>query len=182
MLRIDIDSNLNLRLLLYNEVDMFFKSLEKNREYIQKFMPRINENKSVEDTKIVVGTFIKQLLDNNGFRLGIFLNEEFIGIIGLKYIDWINKKTEVMYWVDKDYSGSGIATKCLKKILDISFNYYKLNKVILIASENNISSKIVAKKCGFILEGTLRSDELLDYEYTNSLQFGILKSDFDNLK
>ena len=178
MFSISIKEKLELKLLLHNDAEIFFNSIQRNRTYLEEFMPRMGENHSISDTKTVINIFINQLIQNNGFRVGIYYDDNFIGIIGLKYIDWINKKTEIMYWIDKDFIGKGITTECVKKILDISFNYYNLNKVILIAADSNIASQKIAEKCGFKIEGILREDELLKNGYVNSLQYSIIKSEF----
>lgn len=178
MFTIRVKENLELKLLLQNDVELVYNAIQKNRDYLEKFMPRISENQSISYTNTVIKIFLNQLIDNNGFRVGIYYYNDFVGIIGLKYIDWINKKTEIMYWVDKEYTGKGIATDCVKKVIDLSFNYYNLNKVVLIAADNNIASQKVAEKCGFKIEGRLREDELLNDRYVNILQYSILKSDF----
>ncbi len=177
MFALTINNELQLKLLLEKDAEVFFNSIQKNRAYLENYMPRISENQSISDTKIVINIFMNQLIQNNGFRVGIYYNDQFAGIIGLKYIDWINKKTEIMYWIDKDYTGKGIATNCVKKLIDISFGYYNLNKIILVTADSNIASQKVAKKCGFKIEGTLREDELLNTGFVNTLQFSILKTD-----
>jgi ribosomal-protein-serine acetyltransferase len=176
MFAISIDNNLELRLLMIKDAKIFYDAIEKNRIYLEKFMPRINENKSIFDSIEVIKIFINQLIQNNGFRVGIYYKNEFIGIIGLKYVDWRNKITEVMYWVDINYSGKGIATSCLKKIIDICFNYYGLNKIVLNASSNNLASQKVALKCGFQLESILKEEEFLSDNFYDIYRYCLIAS------
>lgn len=178
MFYIDVDENIKLKLLLNMEKDIFYNLININREYLEVYMPRIRENKSVEDTERVINLFLEQLCQNNGFRAGIYYDEELVGVIGLKYIDWINKKTEIMYWVDKNHLGQGISTKCTIKVLELVFNYYNLNKAILKISSHNKASIRVAEKCGFSLEGLSREDELLTDGFTDVCVYSILKSEF----
>ncbi|MET3697019.1 ribosomal-protein-serine acetyltransferase [Bacillus oleivorans] len=170
---IDVDENLKLKLLLKQDSIKFFELIKKNDQHLVTFMPRIKENNSVEDSEKVIDLFLNQLLQNNGFRTGIFYKDILIGIIGPKYIDWQNRKTEIMYWVDKEYLGRGIATKCTLKVLDIVFNYYGLNKAMLKISVENKASIKIAEKCGFVLEGISKEDELLDDGYTDVLNYSI---------
>ncbi|WP_443659370.1 GNAT family N-acetyltransferase [Clostridium algidicarnis] len=175
---IDVDNNLKLKLLLNNDKEVFFDLINNNRKYLEEFMPRIIENKSIEDTEKVIEIFLEQLKQNNGFRSGIIYKGKLIGIIGLKYIDWINRKTEIMYWIDKKNVGKGISTKCTDKVLELVFNYYDLNKAILKMSPNNKGSIRIAEKCGFSLEGICREDELLLSGFTDLNIYSILKSDY----
>jgi ribosomal-protein-serine acetyltransferase len=179
---VDVDENIKLKLLNNKDKLDFFELINKNRDYLELSMPRIRENKSIADTEKVINIFLCQLVDNNGFRSGIFYKGQLIGIIGLKYIDWVNKKTEIMYWVDKDFSGKGIATKCTKVVLDIAFNYYELNKAILRISVENKASMKIAERCNFILEGICKGEELLTNGFTDVYVYGILKSYFEESK
>ena len=36
------------------------------------------------------------------------------GTIGIKYIDYVNKKANIGYWIGKQYQGKGITTECIK--------------------------------------------------------------------
>lgn len=64
----------------------------KNQQHLRVFMPRIMETKTIDDTKNVIKIFLKQFAENNGFRVAIYYDTKLVGITGLKYIDWINKK------------------------------------------------------------------------------------------
>lgn len=182
MFSVFVEDDLELRILLQDDAQIFFESIERNRNYLAEFMPRICENRSLKDSQNVICIFLKQLIDNNGFRVGIFYKNKFVGIIGLKHIDWINKKSEIMYWVDEEYTGRQIASKCVRKVMDIAFEYYELNKLILCASKLNFASQGVAKKCGFILDGVIREDELLNSGYCDIFQYSLLRSEYQEIK
>jgi len=174
----DIDESLKLKLLEVSDAEVFFHLMNSNRNYLERFMPRINETKSIDDAKNVIGVFFNQLKNNNGFRAGVYYKDKMVGVVGLKYIDWTNKKTEVMYWIDKDYSGKGISTKCVRKILELSFRQYELNKVTLKSSTMNIGSKRIAEKCGFELEGISKEDEYLSEGFSDTCIYSLLKKNY----
>lgn len=179
---IDVDKDIKLKLLTYQDKEDFFGLIDMNRNHLNSFMPRMNENQGIDDTLNVIKIFLNQLNENNGFRAGIEVDGQLAGVIGLKYIDWINKSTEIMYWVDQNYLGRGIATKSTIKVLELAFDTYQLNKVILKASFENKASIRVARKCGFTLEGQLRQDELLDTGFTDTLIYSILENEYRGIK
>jgi ribosomal-protein-serine acetyltransferase len=178
MFIVPIDENINLKLIMYNEAEVFFNLIEKNREYLQTFMPRISENKALTKTQKVIELFFNQLKENNGFRCGIYYQNSLIGVCGLKYIDWINKSTEIMYWIDREYSGKGITSKCVKKLIHLVFNSYKLNRIVIKSSKKNRSSIRIAEKCNFKKEGLLREEESLNEKFTDVYIFSILKREY----
>lgn len=167
MFYINVLDQIRFQLLTDKDAEEFFNLIDKNKNHLRVFMPRIMETKSIADTKKVINIFLTQLMQNNGFRVAIYYNSDMVGVAGLKYIDWINKKTEIMYWVDQDYLGQGITTACVNKLLDISFNEYKLNKVIIKSSIDNLPSNRIAEKCGFTLEGVSKDDEMLEERFTD---------------
>ena len=175
---ITVRNNILLRLLLHKDAKAFFELMNKNREHLSRFMPRITETKSVEDTERVIALFLKQLSENNGFRAGIFVDYQLIGIAGLKYIDWLNLKTEVMYWIDHSFTGKGITTECVRKIIEVAFIQYNLNKVTIRMSVDNIGSIKVAEKCGLHFEGINRQDEMLSTGFTDMRVYSILKEEY----
>ena len=49
-------------------------------------------------------------------------NLKFVGTISVKNIDLANKKADLGYWIGEQYWGRGIATECLKLIIDYAFS------------------------------------------------------------
>jgi [ribosomal protein S5]-alanine N-acetyltransferase len=49
-------------------------------------------------------------------------NLKFVGTISVKNIDLVNKKADLGYWIGEQYWGRGIATECLKLIIDYAFS------------------------------------------------------------
>lgn len=175
MFSIDVSEKIRFQLLMAKDAEDFYELMVRNERHLGVFMPRILETTSVEQSRRVIATFLSQLVENNGFRAAIYYESHMVGVAGFKYIDWLNKKTEIMYWVDQGYLGRGIATACVEKLVDIAFSEYKLNKVVIKASTDNIASNRVAKKCGFVLEGISWQDEYLPSGYTDVNVYSLLK-------
>ncbi len=180
MFYIDVTENIKLKLLLEKDAQEFFNLMIKNREHLEKFMPRIIETKNVEDAKNVIRLFGNQLLENNGFRTGIYYKNILVGVIGFKYIDWRNKKTEIMYWIDYEFSRKGIVSNCIVELIQIAFTIFKLNKIIIKSSVLNEASNKIAKKLGFSLEGVSRQDELLSCGYIDANVYSLLKMEWES--
>ena len=173
----EVSESIKLQLLIEKDAEKFYNLIDKNKEYLKEFMPRMLETKSVGDTRDVIKIFLNQIIENNGFRAAIYYNLDMVGIVGFKYMDWQNMKTEMMYWIDQDYTGKGIATECVEKLINVAFYEYGMNKIIIKSSVKNIGSKKIAEKCGFTIEGTLKEDELLMDGFTDINVYSLLKKD-----
>jgi ribosomal-protein-serine acetyltransferase len=57
---------------------------------------------------------------------------------------------QITYWVGKNNVGKGLCTKAVKKLMDKAFLMENINFLEIHADKNNLASKKVAKKAGFI--------------------------------
>jgi [ribosomal protein S5]-alanine N-acetyltransferase len=74
-------------------------------------------------------------------------NSKFVGTISVKNIDLVNRKAALGYWIGEQYWGRGIASECLKLIIDYAFSV-KLGMKQLCAyvfPENKASIRVLEK-------------------------------------
>lgn len=117
----------------------------------------------------------------NDFLLGIFLceNEKHIGNLTLEHIDWIHRKGELGIVIgNRDYLGKGYATEAVNLMLKHCFGRLNLNKITAGMVSLNIASKRLFENCGFVLEGTLKSEFFLEDKYYDVYRYGILRESY----
>ena len=103
---------------------------------------------------------------------------EFIGLIGLKSTDKVNKKTEIGYWLSEKYQKQGIMTKSVSKLCDFAFNELGINRIQIKCAVGNDPSKNIPKRLNFKFEGIERDGELLTGNvYTDLEVYSKLKND-----
>lgn len=88
-----VDKDIKLKILEEREAEQLFKLVDSNRNYLAEFLPFIEHTKRVEDSKHFIHSALQQFIDGNGFHCGIWSNKELIGVIGLYYLDLVNKTT-----------------------------------------------------------------------------------------
>ena len=71
------------------------------------------------------------------------------GTIGIKDIDYVNKKAKIGYWIGKQYQGKGIATESVKLVVNYAFDELKLEEISACVFPENNSSIRVLEKNGF---------------------------------
>ncbi len=104
--------------------------------------------------------FIK---DINTFAIVYKENNKVIGSINLgkdNIRPGVNSKY-LGYVLSKNYWGLGLMTECVKKILEYGFFTLNLDIISVSHFKENIRSKRVIEKCGFVYEGTFRKSSLL---------------------
>jgi RimJ/RimL family protein N-acetyltransferase len=73
-------------------------------------------------------------------------NQLLVGTIGIKDIDYVSKKANIGYWIGKQYQGKGIATECVKLVVNYAFDELKLEEILAYVFPDNNSSIRVLKK------------------------------------
>jgi RimJ/RimL family protein N-acetyltransferase len=95
----------------------------------------------------------------------IIYKGQFAGAIDLHNLSAEHRRCEIGYWLDKNYTGKGIASRCTAKIAEYAFNEIDMHRVLIQAASQNKASCAVAERLEFAFEGTLRDNELLDGKY-----------------
>ena len=95
-----------------------------------------------------------------------------VGTIGIKDIDYVNKKANIGYWIGKQYHRKGIATECVKLVVNYAFDVLKLEEISAYVFHENNSSKRVLEKNGFEkTKEVLNEYHHISNNYRNSLVY-----------
>lgn len=116
--------------------------------------------------------------NNNLSLFGIEVEQDFVGICGLKGINNINRTAELFIYLDSNQQGKGIASLSVVKLLDFGFCSLNLNRIFLQVQEDNTKAINLYTKNKFVVEGELRKAVFKNNKYINVIVMGILKEDF----
>ena len=119
-----VDKDIKLKMLEEREAEQLFKLVDSNRNYLAEFLPFVEHTNKVEDSKHFIHSALQQFIDGNGFHCGIWSNKELIGVIGLHYLDLVNKITSIGYYLAEDFQKKGIMTKCTKALIRYVYEEY----------------------------------------------------------
>ena len=119
--------------------------------------------------------------NNISLPLAIYYNGQFAGSIELKDLDFRNKKTEIGYWLAKEFTGKGIMAKTTKFMIDYAFNELNLNRVSILTATENYASQAIPEKLGFIKEGMLEDNECLYGKFLDNYIYGMTKEKWKNI-
>ncbi|MGN7358100.1 GNAT family N-acetyltransferase [Paenibacillus sp. SAF-054] len=162
MFKHQLDDSSFLSLLEIKDADKLYALINKNRDHIGEWLkfPRITAK--VEDSKTFIERTRIRYAKDEGYWLGIWIGDQLAGSIGYLYLDQENKKTEIGYWLGKEYEGKGVVTQSMKVLINYAFDELKFNKIEVGVATENTKSRAIPQKLGFTREGVLR-----DYEYIN---------------
>jgi len=177
-MKIKIDTDLELRQLELSDSIDIFNTINSQRKYLGKWLPFVAYTHRLEDTENFINSVVNAPKDKFEYTFTIRKKDEFVGLIGLKSSDKINRITEIGYWISERFQKEGIVTKSVDKLCDFAFKDQGFNRIqIKCAVENRLSSNI-PKRLGFKFEGIERDGELLTGDVFTDLEvYSKLKND-----
>lgn len=175
---IKIDNEIELKQLEQPDSIDIFKTIDSQREYLGRWLPFVEFTKEITDTEKFVDSVINAPEDKFEYVFTIRKQNEFVGLIGFKDTDKLNKKTEIGYWLSEKYQKQGIITKSVDKLCDFAFNKLDINRIQIKCAVENKSSIKIPQRLGFKFEGIERQGELLTGNtFTDLGIYSKLKSD-----
>ena len=116
---------------------------------------------TVEASEVRLRDAYAKFLAREDFLLHLYLkdNKTLIGSSGLHPRDWNVPSFEIGYWIRTGYEGQGYITEAVQAITKYGFETLEAKKIIIRMQGDNIRSEAVAKKAGYLYEGTHRNYE-----------------------
>ena len=114
-------------------------------------------------------------LSDSKFLYGIFFEKNYIGNLLLSNISEIHKTAEISYLIgDKDFWGKGIMTMAIEKIITISKNDFKINKLYAGVASANYGSIKALEKNNFVKEGVRFQHLYYNSKFYDQIDYGLL--------
>jgi [ribosomal protein S5]-alanine N-acetyltransferase len=98
----------------------------------------------------------------------------FIGWCSLNPWSPQHRSTSLGYCFDEATWGQGLATEAARELLRWAFDTLDLNRVQAETDTRNLASARVLEKLGFVREGTLREDCVVNGEVSDSWVYGLI--------
>ena len=101
-----------------------------------------------------------------------------IGTCGFTRFDLANNSAEVGYVINPDYSGRGVATEAVRRVLHFGFEDLRLHRIEAKYIIGNDASRRVMEKVGMHYEGTHRGSMLIKGIYRDIGICAILEDEY----
>jgi len=162
-----------------------FAAVQESLEHILPWMPWGPGHKTVDDSETLVRRWHARWHLREDLPFGIFDREtgKFIGGTGLHRIDWNVRSFEIGYWVRKSAAGKGYVTESTIALTRLAFDTLGANRVFIRCVSENTKSEAVARRAGFVFEGTIRNSiKDATGELRNALMFSLIPEEWEQLR
>lgn len=173
-----VEGEIELKQLIINEAEELFTLVDKNRNYLRKWLSWVDNNKTIEDTQQFIHNSLEKAVNGKGADFGIYYNKKLAGTIGFHELDTKNKKTTIGYWLDESSQHKGIMTCSVKILLHFAFDSLGINRIQINCALGNMKSSAIPTRLGFKKEGIVRQCEWLNDHFVDWEQYSLLKEEY----
>ena len=176
---IDQAQNARLQLLQTHHAEELFELIERNRERLRVWLPWLDNNTSIGDSKEFIALGLEKFRETTGLHAGIWLGEKLAGVISLHFVDQKEGKTEIGYWIGEDAQGKGLITKACVTLIEYAFRALNLELVEIYCEAENQRSWAIPMRLGFSKQGARATTWLYDH-YITEERYVISNAEWQN--
>ena len=173
-----VDTDLCLDILKISDAEELFALVEKNRQYLRKTLPWLDEVTSLDEQISYIIHCDSDYGLGKGVMYAIRNGGRIVGTIGLNWLDFENRSCGVGYWISQHQTGLGLATRSCSRLIDHCFMDLNLHRFVLEASVENVASCKVADRLGMRMEGINKDREWLYSRYVDGKMYAITKPEW----
>lgn len=173
VLCLQVNEEIQLRLLEERHAEEYFALIERNHDYLQEWIAVEAYEGSVELLRAYVKQRLLHFVEGSGYHLGIWYQEALVGLLDYR-LNGRNRSVELGYWLDATMQGKGIVTQACRTMVRHAFEVHQMHKVVISCAIDNPRSRAVAERLGFVQEGILRQVVRLGDRYVDGVFYGLL--------
>lgn len=170
-----IDANLQLSPVRESDAEGVFAETDRSRRFLRQWLPWLDGVQTVEDTRKFIGLAIKKRRERQGLTLVIRFQGTCAGIIDLHEIDNVNRCAKMGYWLGESFQGRGLMTRAAEALVFFAFDEMSLNRLEVRVAPENLKSRAIPQRLGFLLEGKLLEAEWLYHHFVDHEVYGMTR-------
>ncbi len=167
-----VEEGLEIIAPIEGDAQELFAIVDENREYLRKWLPWLDDVKSVDDEISLIRSLSEKKDDDFTFYI-IRQFGNLVGVVSLNWVDWSNRSFGLGYWVSQSSAGQGIITMVCSRLMEHCFDDLKLHRSVIEAAVDNYPSRAVAERLGMRIEGISKDREWLYDHFTDSSLYAI---------
>ena len=176
--KIKVDETFVLELIDYHHAETLYQLVKGNRLHLREWLPWVDNMRSVDDFKRYINSSKQRYANHSETGYVIMANHSMIGRVGMYNIDLTNKSASIGYWLDQQWLGKGIITRCCKAMIGEGFNRLHLNRIEIRAAIENHKSQAIPERLGFKKEGIIRQGEFVNDHFVDLYVYSMLKEEW----
>jgi len=172
------DDEVSLELAEERDAEAIFAVVDANRDHLRPWMPWVDGTVTAADTLGFLRFVRGEYAAGRAFHCNLKYRGAICGGIGLNRIDRAHDKADLGYWVAADLQGRGIVTRATRALTAAAFRDLGLHRVSIRAGVENVRSRAVPERLGFVFEGVLRGHEKVGDRYLDHASYSAIADEW----
>jgi len=178
MLSLTVDDELELVFPTEDSLEEGYSVIMANYDHIQPWSQWLNEDFSVDKAREFYQRNVQKFESGEQIHLRIVFNGKIAGGIDLFEINSHHRSAEIGYWLSKDHTGRGLVTRSVSRLMEHAFDELKLNRVVIKCVPENLKSRAIPEKLGFVYEGIERQSGWLHTRFVDHVVYSLLADEW----
>lgn len=176
MFALTVKPGLELRPYELSHAPTVFARVDAERQYLREWLPWVDSTQSVADSEeFIRGS--REKWATGAWDAGIWVDGAYAGGLGLHYLDTVNRKTEIGYWLSAACTGRGLMTECCRAVINELFRA-GVNRIEIRCATENRRSRAIPEHLGFTLEGIAQEALWLHDRHVDVAVYALLAADY----
>lgn len=182
MLMNRIDDEIELHLIEPRHASSLYKLVDQNRDHLRTWLAWVDNWQDITSAERFIYTAINRFKNNEAFHTGIWYQNQLVGMIGYHRWDFRHRRTEIGYWLSRQFSGRGIMTRCARAYTDYTFDVLQLHRLEIQCAPDNAASCAIPMRLGYTHEGVIRASEQVNGQFLDMNVFSMLATEWAFLR
>jgi ribosomal-protein-serine acetyltransferase len=169
-----IDDDLELRLFTQDAVHILHELITSNRSHLDQWMRWSGRIQTLEDVQAFIHKFADKYQADDGFHVGLWYRGQLAGGIACHAINYESGHTEIGYWLGEEFVGKGLVTRACHTLLRHLFEQEQMHRIEIQCATDNVRSRAVAERLGFVFEGIKRESEWITSSFRDHALYSLL--------
>ena len=154
-----------------------FGVIERNRDHLAPWLPWVPLVTNVRDVSRFIAVSMAAWQGRHELACCLKLDGNIVGGIGIVESDPENECVSLGYWLDHEQCGRGLMTTAVKALTHWCFHDLKRHRVQIRAARENIPSRNIPERLGFMEEGLLRQAAIVQEVRQDIVLYAKLRTD-----
>jgi ribosomal-protein-serine acetyltransferase len=169
-----LEDNIHIRPLVASEAATLHASIMMNREHLDRWLRWSNSIQTEADALATIAVSAAKQERGLGFHNGIWVGAELAGGVVCRDIEPLHRRAEIGYWLGRNFTGKGLATRAVIRMIDHLFLVTRLHRLEMQCGVDNVRSRAIPERLGFRLEGIMRESHWITTQFVDHALYGLL--------
>lgn len=178
MFSLIVDDELVLAFPAEESVEEGYSMIMANYEHLRPWTHWLDESFTLDTAHKFYRRNVQKFESGEEIHLRIVFKGEITGAIDLFQIDARHRSAEIGYWLSKDHTGRGLMIRSVKRLLEHAYDELKLNRIVIKCVPENLKSRAIPEKLGFVREGIERQGGWLHTRFVDHVVYSLLADEW----